>query len=170
MYGELLKLANGLESIASDLENGYINYRAAVGTSEQGEIFFLLGDKIYQELDKQNKNYSVGFGASDEIREMFGLPPVNREDNTNEKKPTDVDDPDNKDEEGNHGGGYGDGDVFGSNDAIYDRDENTHIKYGQVLDAYYQIMTNSNYTEEEKKAIQSYFEILYRGLEEEKGE
>ena len=170
LYSELTKLAIGLDSIASDLENGLINYRAAVGTSEQGEIFFLLGDKIYQELDKQNKNYSVGFGASDEIRKMFGLPLVNREDNRIENKPTDVDDPDNKDEEGNHGGGYGDGDVFGSNDAIYDRDENAHIKYGQVLDAYYQIMTNSNYTEEEKKAIQSYFEILYRGLEEEKGE
>ena len=101
---------------------------------------------------------------------MFELPLVNREDNTSEKKPNDAGDTEEDEKEGNQGGGYGDGDVFGSNDAIYDREQGTHIKYGQVLDAYYQIMTNSNYTEEEKKAIQSYFEILYRGLEEEKGE
>ncbi len=170
LYSELMKVALGLEALASDLEAGYINYRAVVGTEGQGEIFFLLGDKIYQELDRQNKNYSVGFGASDEIRQMFGLPLINREDNTSEKKPTGAEAPDEEDEEGSQGGGYGDGDVFGSNDAIFDREENAHIKYGQVLDAYYQIMTNSNYTEEEKKAIQSYFEILYRGLEEEKGE
>ncbi len=170
LYTELYKIANGLDGLAADMETGVINYRATVGTEGQGEIFFLLGDKIYQELDRQNKNYSVGFGASDEIRKMFGLPLINREDNTSERKPTDIEDPDNKEEEGSHGGGYGDGDVFGSNDAIYDRESNSHIKYGQVLDAYYQIMTNSNYTEEEKKAIQSYFEILYRGLEEEKGE
>lgn len=170
LYSELTRVANELDSLASQLENGEISYRLTVGTDESGEILGLLSDKIYQELDRQNKSYSVGFGASDEIREMFGLPLVSREDNTNEKKPTDADDSDNKDEEGNHGGGYGDGDVFGSNDAIYDREQNAHIKYGQVLDTYYQIMTNSNYTEEEKKVIQSYFEILYRGLEEEKGE
>lgn len=170
LYSELYNISNGLDKLASDMEAGVINYRATVGTEGQGEIFFLLSDKIYQELDRQNISYSVGFGASDEIRKMFGLPLVNREDNTTERKPTDVEDSENNEEEGSHGGGYGDGDVFGSNDAIYDREENTHIKYGQVLDAYYQIMTNSNYTEEEKKAIQSYFEILYRGLEEEKGE
>ena len=170
LYSELMKLALELDSCASDLKDGVISYFATVGTEEHGEILSLLSDKIFKELDRQNKSYSVGFGASDEIREMFGLPMVNREDNSSEKKPTDIEEPDNNDEEGSQGGGYGDGDVFGSNDAIYDREQNAHIKYGQVLDAYYQIMTNSNYTEEEKKAIQSYFEILYRGLEEEKGE
>ena len=170
LYSELLKIALELKKIAGWYENGEINYRAVVGTEGQGEIFKLLSDAIYQELDKQNVSYSVGFGASDEIRKMFGLPLVNREDNTSEKKPSDTEDTQEDEKEGNQGGGYGDGDVFGSNDAIYDREQGMHIKYGQVLDAYYQIMTNSNYTEEEKKAIQSYFEILYRGLEEEKGE
>jgi hypothetical protein len=170
LYGELLATAVGMEKLASELENGYINYRATVGTTEQGEIFFLIEDDIYRALDEQNISYSVGFGASDEIRKMFGMPIPQREDNSSEEKPKVEGEEEEEDEDKKGDGGYGEGDVFDSNDLIYDKDKNAHIKYGEVIDIYYKLMGSENYTDEQKQVIQEYFETLFRGLEEEKGE
>ncbi len=171
LYTELMKVAIGMEKLASDLEGGYINYRNTVGTEEQGEIFLLLSDNIYLALDEQNVSYSVGFGASDEIRKMFGLPIPQREDNGQEKKENEEDsDLGDKDKDKpTDGGGTNGSDVYGSDDAIYDK-ESGYVKYGEVLNTYYQIMGSTEYTDEQKKVIQEYFEILFRGLEKEKGE
>ena len=169
LYGELLATAIGMETLASDLENGYINYRATVGTTEQGEIFFLIEDDIYRALDEQNISYSVGFGASDEIRKMFGFSIPNREDNGSEKKEDeDGDQSDEEEDKQTDGGGTSGSDIYGSDDQIYDKNEG-YIRYGEVLNTYYQIMGSTEYTEEQKVEIQKYFETLFRGLEKEKG-
>lgn len=171
LYSELLECAIELELLASDLENGYINYLNTVGSKEgNGQIIEAISNDIFAELDKQNQSYSVGFGASDEIRKMFGMPIPQREDNSSEEKPKDEGETEDEDEDKKGDGGYGEGDVFGSNDLIYDKDKNAHIKYGEVIDIYYQLMGSENYTDEEKQVIQEYFETLFRGLEEEKGE
>lgn len=172
LYMALLKVTIDMEALASELEDGSINYHNAVGRDEgKGELINVISNGIYFALDKQNISYSVGFGASDEIREMFPefeLKAPQREDNKNEKKENDKEDEEN-DEEKDTDGGAGDGDVFGSNDLIYDK-EHGQIKYGEVIDKYHQIMNSSSYTEEQKKIMQEYFDILYRGLEDEKGE
>jgi hypothetical protein len=169
LYGELLATAVGMERLAGELESGYINYRATVGTTEQGEIFFLIEDDIYRALDEQNISYSVGFGASDEIRKMFGFSIPNREDNRSEKKEEDdQDQSDEEEEKPTDGGGTSGSDIYGSDDQIYDKNEG-YIKYGEVLNTYYQIMGSTEYTDEQKVEIQKYFETLFRGLEEKKG-
>ena len=168
LYGQLVLTANALDGLASDLENGNINYNNAVGKDGHGEIYAILTD-IYAPLDKQNVSYAVGFGASDEIRKMFGLSVPQREDNTVESEQDADEEEEEDDEDKNTDGGGGNGDVYGSNDTVYEKNEG-HISYGEVLDIYYQIMSEEkNYTPEQKKAIQEYFEILYRGLEKEEG-
>ena len=170
LYGELLSTATRMEKLASELENGYINYHATVGTTEYGAIFDLIEDDIYRALDEQNISYSVGFGASDEIRKMFDFNIPNREDNGSEKKEDEEnDDSDEKEDKPTDGGGTSGSDIYGSDDQIYDKNEG-YIKYGEVLNTYYQIMGSTEYTEEQKLEIQKYFETLFRGLEEEKGE
>lgn len=168
LYGELLSTATRMEKLASELENGYINYRATVGTTEYGAIFSLIEDDIYRALDEQNISYSVGFGASDEIRKMFGFSVPNREDNGSEKKDDDADDSDEKEDKPTDGGGTSGSDIYGSDDQIYDKNEG-YINYGEVLNTYYQIMGSTEYTDEQKVEIQKYFETLFRGLEEKKG-
>ena len=169
LYGELLSTATRMEKLASELENGYINYRATVGTTEYGAIFDLIEDDIYRALDEQNVSYSVGFGASDEIRKMFGFSVPNREDNGSEKKDNEEnDDSDEKEDKPTDGGGTSGSDIYGSDDQIYDKNEG-YINYGEVLNTYYQIMGSTEYTDEQKVEIQKYFETLFRGLEEKKG-
>ncbi|MBQ8546458.1 MAG: YrzE family protein [Clostridia bacterium] len=149
----------GTQEIANEME--YLSYRWAQNRLD--DLFSILGEDIYRELDAQNVNYSVGFDASNDIRSLFGLPKVNREDNSKEE-----DEETEKDKEPPEGadGGLGDGNVFGSDDAIYDKEELNHIAYGEVIDRYYIIMGNAEYTEEQKAKIQKYFETLFRGLEE----
>lgn len=167
LYKELLKTAVGMETLASDLENGYINYRNVVGTEEQGEIFFLLSDNIFRALDEQNVNYLVGFGASDEIRRMFDIPVPRREDNGQEYKDGEEEgDTEDDDQKPSDGGGINGGAAFGSDDEIYDRDKG-RIEYGEVIFTYQGIMESTEYTDEQKKIIREYFDILFRGLEEE---
>ena len=168
LYGQLIATANKLEALANDLEQGYINYRNAVGKDGNGEIYDILTG-IYAPLDKQYVNYEVGFGASDEIRKMFELPVPQREDNTVEKDQTGEEEEEEDEEQKDTDGGGGNGDVYGSNDIIYEK-EKGHISYGEVYDIYYKIMSEESYTPEQKKAIQEYFEILSRGLEEKKGD
>ena len=154
----------GTKEIANEME--YLSYRW--GQNRLDDLFKIIGDDIYRELDAQNVNYSVGFGASNDIRSLFGLPKVNREDNTKEE--ADEDGEEDKEPPENADGGLGDGSVFGSDDAVYDKEELKHVVYGDVIDKYYIIMGNTEYTEEQKAIIQKYFETLFTGLEEEEGE
>lgn len=153
----------GTKEIANEME--YLSYRWAQNRLE--DLFSILGEDIYRELDAQNVSYSVGFGASNDIRSLFELPKVSREDNSKEEPEEDEED---KEPPENADGGMGEGSVFGSDDAVYEKDILDHIAYGEVIDKYYVIMSNTEYTEEQKEKIQKYFETLFRGLEEEKDE
>jgi hypothetical protein len=66
-------------------------------------------------------------------------------------------------------GGYGDRDVnYGSDDLIFYPDDETYVEYGTVLDSYFakmqEIIGNGDLSEELKKYISNYFDILYGGL------
>lgn len=71
-----------------------------------------------------------------------------------------------------HGGGFGDGDqVYGSDDEIYDPLTQKYVKYGEILQRYYDIvqefLNGGTLTEEQASMVRAYFNILYGGLEEE---
>lgn len=74
------------------------------------------------------------------------------------------------DDDGNNGGGAGDEVVNrGGNDVIYYPYENKYVVYGDKLDEYWQkaeeLMERQNLSEELKKKVNEYFEILSRGLQ-----
>ena len=149
----------GTQEIASEME--YLSYRWSQKRLEA--LFSILGEDIFRELDAQNQNYSVGYGAANRIRYIFGIPQVNREDLTKEEE-TEVDEDKKPPENADGGGGHGN--VFAGNDSVYDEENRTHVQYGDVIDIYYKLMQNGQYTPEEKAAIQKYFETLYTGIEE----
>lgn len=82
-------------------------------------------------------------------------------------------DDDDKDDQLNSGG-YGDADqIFGSNDTIYDPETNTHVSYGQILNAYYakvkeQLMAGGT-TDSLAEFIDAYFSSLYDGSKKDDG-
>lgn len=149
----------GTQEIAKEME--YMSYNWAQG--RLNDLFSIVGEEIYRELDLQNQSYAVGFGASNDIRSIFGLQKVIREDNTKEEETEDEEEklpPEGAD------GGMGEGSVFGSDDAIYDKEHQSHVAYGDVIDKYYILMGSTEYTPEQKEMIQKYFETLFTGLEE----
>jgi hypothetical protein len=70
----------------------------------------------------------------------------------------------------NTGGGYGDRVVlYGSDDVIFYPDDETYVEYGEVLDGYFakmqEILNSGDLSEELKRYINNYFDILYSGLQ-----
>ncbi len=149
----------GTKETAKEME--YLSYNWA--QKRLDDLFSIVGEEIYRELDLQNQSYSVGFGASNDIRSIFGLQKVIREDNTEEEAEEDTEEklpPEGAD------GGMGEGSIFGSDDAVYDKEHQSHVAYGDVIDKYYILMGSTEYTPEQKEMIQKYFETLFTGLEE----
>lgn len=153
----------GTQEIASEME--YLSYRWSQKRLEA--LFSILGEDIFRELMEQNENYSAGYGAANDIRSLFGLPRVDREDTTKEEE---EEDEENKLPPEDADGGGGNGNIFMGDDTIYDEEKRTHVTYGEVIDIYYKIMQDGQYTPEQKEAIQKYFETLYKGFDEEKDE
>ena len=92
---------------------------------------------------------------------------VYREDTTREEE-DELEEDKNPPEDADGGGGNGN--IFMGDDTVYDEETRTHVKYGDVIDIYYAIMQDGQYTPEQKEAIQKYFETLYKGFDEEKDE
>ena len=153
----------GTQEIASEME--YLSYRWSQKRLEA--LFSILGEDIFRELTEQDKNYSVGYGAANDIRSLFGLSKIYREDTTREEE-DELEEDKNPPEDADGGGGNGN--IFMGDDSVYDEETRTHVKYGDVIDIYYAIMQDGQYTPEQKEAIQKYFETLYKGFDEEKDE
>ena len=77
-------------------------------------------------------------------------------------------------EQDSSGGGVGEGVQFGSDDLVLDPITGKYVKYGELYSRYNTLMLErlSNddygYTEEQKRAIEKYFALLYSGLKEDK--
>lgn len=72
--------------------------------------------------------------------------------------------------EGGGVGGIGDGTVYGSDELVLDPYTDEYVEYGTLIDRYYSLMfgkmQDGGYTDEEKDAMEKYFQILYGGFEE----
>ena len=72
--------------------------------------------------------------------------------------------------ESSGGGGIGVGTVYGSNDIVLDPMTGEFVEYGTILDDYFYLdakpkIDGGAYTEEEKKALEKYYDILYNGFD-----
>ncbi len=70
-------------------------------------------------------------------------------------------------------GGIGEGATYGSDDLVLNPLTGEYVELGELIDTYHTLMNErlqgDFYTEEQKKAIIKYFELLYGGLEKEEG-
>ena len=76
-------------------------------------------------------------------------------------------------ESGGGQGAIGSGTVFGSSDLVLDPNTDEYVEYGTIISRYYEIvfgkLESDAYTEEEKAAMEKYFDILYGTAKDEKG-
>ena len=145
-------------------------------TLAQREIdntFSSLNDALFETLTGQKANTDTGEYVVTKICSIFSctLPAFERPQLYSSSYG------DNAGGEGGEGGGTGGigGDtVYGSDDLVYDPGTNQYVEYGKILDAYYEMMfgkvSGGSYTEEEQKAMDRYFKILYGGFNEEENE
>lgn len=83
-------------------------------------------------------------------------------------------DEDDSKDNANSGGGIGTGATFGSDDIVLDPITGKLTTYGELYSKYYAEMyekLDSNlYTEEQKKIIKKYFDLLYSGIDKKEGQ
>ena len=153
----------GLLSLAEFMEeNGYTK-----GQREIDATISALNSEIYKALSQNDINTGTGEYAMTQLASIFGVRPPEFE----RPQLFEAQDPNQPDSEGGGGGGaIGGGPTYGSDDKVYDPFTNKYVEYGTILDKYYNIMfgtlSSGDYTDEEKKALEEYFQILYGGFEE----
>jgi hypothetical protein len=143
-----------------------------LGFSQSGYSISALRGQIVEYLDAFLENMSVAAYPqtyncmmknfiSQVLSDIFGLNLV--EDN-------DFSTDDDENTEGSEGGGFGFGDTHYGDDSmeIYYPDENTRVKYGQVINEYYnkvtELVANGDISDELQKYISEFFSILFTGL------
>jgi hypothetical protein len=169
MIEKLLKLDDGERMGISVVLGIYdiIGYGPAKGEIENLWSTLLVTRDIYLELEAQRANYDIGYGASDGIRELFGFTLPVREDLSSER-PKDESTEEEEYDQQESAGGYGPGEILGTDELIYDKEYNQSIITFKIYSKYKEIMEKSDFTEEQKKIIADYFELLLNGYEGEK--
>ncbi|MBO5287524.1 MAG: hypothetical protein J6B34_05305 [Clostridia bacterium] len=125
-----------------------------------------LNTELYKALARHSANTGTGEYAITRVSALFGCPAPTFE------RPllTGSLEDDGSDGGSGVGGGIGNGTVYGSDDLVFDPYTGEYVEYGVILDRYYDIMfgmaNGGEYTEDEKKALEKYFKILYGGFEE----
>ena len=170
-----------LLSMVSSIIN-IVGYAPAKGELENLWSTLLVTRDIYVELSSQRENYDVGYGASDGIRELFGITVPQREDLSSERKESDDDSSEEDDDLVEGPGGYGPGELLGTDELIYDKEYNQSIitykiytKYKNILEKLYgkeveyenengEISVRIELTPEMEK----YLDLLLHGYEGEK--
>lgn len=164
----LLALCEEYKSIHTVMDSYSDQWLESSISSAHNKAFEIISPELFI----QNGNDQVRRHVILRLIEIFGL--------TDEELPDEIktsvgesgddnkyDDDDNKDE-GLNSGGYGDANQqFGSNDTIYDPQTNTHVPYGEVLNAYYakvkeQLIAGGT-SESLAEFIDAYFSSLYDG-------
>lgn len=152
----------GLNTVAQLLEElGYENAQKELDATATA-----LVNELYRSLEGHSVNTSTGEGAVTRISALFECraPILER---PNLAGSLDGDEAGNG---GSGGGGIGNGTVYGSDDLVFDPMTGRYVEYGEIIDRYQSLMfsqlENGEYTEEERKAIDKYFKILY-GIKDE---
>ena len=133
-------------------------------------LFDTAAERISAALMQQGANRGVTDYAIDKLMEIFdilwGDLPDELKYPTNTEAGTQRGDYQEKEDEVVTDGGLGGGDViYGSDDAVYDPETETHVKYGDVIDDYDAIKTSEladrPLSDELKDFIDQYFAGLY---------
>lgn len=166
----IVALANRYAEIAADMDSYSDQWFTSNVTGALNTAYEAMSPEILAQFENENvRKYVIIrlmniFGITEdelpeEVRNSFS----EGEDFGDDSKYDD----DDKDDSLNSGG-YGNADqIFGSNDTVYDPETNTHVSYGQLLNAYYakvkeQLMAGGT-TDSLAEFIDAYFSSLYDG-------
>ena len=182
LYVQLLRLESAREQTEGASEHLYGITTLAEMSEElgysglQAELDNTVAEMnlaIFAVLDNMAKNVNVGEYAMTRLGELFGckLPAFKRPMLLSLGSQSGNQDGTNPDDNPDSTGGIGTGAVFGSDDLVLDPATGKYVEYGTILDTYYALMfgklKDGDYTDEERDAIEKYFEILYNGFEKE---
>jgi hypothetical protein len=137
--------------------------------------FGRMSEKTFAAISLNRSNAAVGEYAMTRLAALFGVPLPAFERPEFIKKNLAPDGSqiteDDKDNQGSHGGGLGPGATFGSDDLVLNPLTGKYVKFGELLNSYNALMfeklEGDLYSEEMKTLIRNYFDLLYRGLDEE---
>ncbi len=154
----------GLATMASDLASYADVERELEGTLS------LLSPEIFRALELHATNTATGEGAMTKLADLFGVPlPQFKRPNLYSAGGSS-----GGDSMGDgSGGSIGGGDVvYGSNDVVFDPVTGQYVEYGKIIAEYNRLMLgklqDGKLSEEDKLAIQKYFDILYGGFQDKK--
>ncbi|MBR2025427.1 MAG: hypothetical protein IKA02_06440, partial [Clostridia bacterium] len=139
---------------------------------ELDETFTSMSNEIYSVLSQQKTNTDTGEYAITKICTLFGynIPKFERP-NFIESSSGNTSDGDSQ---GGPSGAIGEGTQYGSDDLVYDPITNKYVKYGEIIERYHALMLKKveggNLSDDEKSALEKYFDILYTGFDEEETE
>ena len=138
------------------------------------ELFGELNIQMFDELEQHAANTDTGEYAMTRLSQLFDyqLPKFKRPDAI--RLSTDEGGGAPSDENTSNMGGIGGGSSYGSDDFVLDYNTDKYVEYGTLLDGengYYRQMLgrleSGSLTDEEKQALEKYFDILYGGFEDE---
>ncbi len=133
-------------------------------------IFEASGQEISAAMNQQNTNRTVTDNTNNRLMEIFGITwnelPEELTVRNDAEAGTENNEYTEKDEDIVHGGGLGGGEViYGSDDAVYSPADETHVRYGDVIDEYdgkkTAALSERPLSDEMKEFIDKYFADLY---------
>lgn len=137
--------------------------------AEIGNTIDLMADSLYTAVSRLKANTNVGEYVQKKLASLFSVMIPEFERPT--LKETGVSGDNNDDSQQGSGGGVGEGVTFGSDDLVLDPVTGKYVTYGTLYATYNTLMIEKlssdryAYTDEQIKAIEKYFALLYSGLE-----
>jgi hypothetical protein len=136
--------------------------------------FGRMSEKTFAAISLNRSNAAVGEYAMTRLAALFGvpLPAFERPEFIRKNLAPDGSQVrDDDDESSGNNGGLGEGAIFGSDDLVLNPMTGEYVKFGDLIHTYYALMfeklEGDLYSDEMKTLIRNYFDLLYRGLDEE---
>ncbi|MBR2929730.1 MAG: hypothetical protein IKC32_00740 [Clostridia bacterium] len=155
----------GIDGIyTSEAIDSYAELEAAVRAMHEA-----LADRLFSASLGLKENSDTGEFVLRKLSVLFGveIPPFERPDLDDEGSGEE-----DKEDGTSQGGGIGGGNEYGSRDLVLDPITGRYVEYGTLYAAYNAIVNDRTapgytlYTEEQKKIIKDYFDLLYTGFDD----
>lgn len=178
LYRAMRALSDALSMIVDQKENASLATISASLTAAFNDNANAIGEALLTERD----NSLTGATVVRELMDIFSITAEDLEAETEEgdeiigSGDESFEPPEDEDEDDTlHDGGLGTGEtLYGSNDLVYDPDNEAYVEYGDILNGYYakvlEMVSDGRVTPELEDYINRYFSTLFSGSKPENGD
>ena len=180
LYASVHKLINGADGASglADIPTSHKEAETDALIEAIDGALAVMTDELYATISLQKTNTNVGEYTLTRLGMLFSVPIPEFERPDFVKNGEDINEgnenvDDKEDDDKPNSGGVGEGVTFGSDDLVLDPLTGEYVEYGTLFSKYNTLMIERlgnekyGYTEEQKKAIEKYFALLYGGFKEE---